>query len=163
MGGALVIAWMHAGMTSTAPVAHREKSVRLAQRVLATSPVTRDTRHVIAARHRQNWDHDLHAVPPQGEFSRLYHVRATAYMPRRIEGGRFTYTERDGRAAHGIAVDPHLIPLGTRLWIPGYGNALADDVGSAIQGHRIDVRVQEHEQMAAWGVRDLRVYVLADR
>jgi len=84
-------------------------------------------------------------------------------MPRPSEGGRYTYTQRDGKAAHGIAVDPSVIPLGTHLWIPGYGNALADDVGSAIQGHRIDVRVQEHEQLAAWGVRNLSVYVLADR
>ena len=109
-----------------------------------------------------HWERNLQAIPPQGAFHRLYRVRATAYMPRRAEGGRYTVTQRDGRSAHGVAVDPRIIPLGTHLWIPGYGPAIADDTGSAIQGHRIDIRVQKQEQESAWGARQLCVYVLQD-
>ena len=77
-----------------------------------------------------------------------------------MEGGRWTKTERDGRAVHGVAVDPALIPLGTRLWIPGYGHAIADDIGGAIKGHRIDLRMQSASNMRQWGVRNIQVYVL---
>ena len=89
-------------------------------------------------------------------------MRASAYIPRSVgvEGGRWTKTERDGRASHGVAVDPRIIPLGTRVWIPGYGYALADDIGSAIKGHRIDLRMQEPSRMHIWGVRIVPVYVL---
>lgn len=94
----------------------------------------------------------------------MFRVKATAYCPinTRMEGGRWTATQRDGRSAHGIAVDPRLIPLGTRLWVPGYGHAVADDTGGAIKGHHIDVRLQTRSGMSKWGVRRLNVYVLAD-
>jgi 3D (Asp-Asp-Asp) domain-containing protein len=79
-----------------------------------------------------------------------------------MEGGRWTVTERDGRSAHGVAVDPDIIPLGSRLWIPGYGHAIADDIGGWIKGHRIDVRCQDDESMDNWGRRKVRVYVLEE-
>ena len=89
-------------------------------------------------------------------------MRASAYVPfsEGSEGGRWTKTERDGRASHGVAVDPRVIPLGTRLWIPGYGHAQADDIGSAIKGNRIDLRMQERSNMRDWGVRRVVVYVV---
>lgn len=89
-------------------------------------------------------------------------MRATAYTPiaTRMEGGRYTKTLRDGRSSHGVAVDPDLIPLGSRLWIPGYGHAVADDTGGWIQGHRVDVRVQDADNMMDWGHKRVRVYVL---
>jgi 3D (Asp-Asp-Asp) domain-containing protein len=110
------------------------------------------------------WDEDLHAHPPRGAFRRFFRMTATAYTPinTRMEGGRRTVTRRDGRSAHGVAVDPDLIPLGSRVWIPGYGHAIADDIGGRIRGHRVDVRVQDYANMEVWGVRKVRVYVLED-
>jgi 3D (Asp-Asp-Asp) domain-containing protein len=110
------------------------------------------------------WDRDIHALPSRGQFKRFYRVTATAYRPinTRMEGGRWTVTERDGRSAHGVAVDPDIIPLGSRLWIPGYGHAVADDIGGWIKGHRIDIRCQDDESMDDWGRRNVRVYVLED-
>ena len=110
------------------------------------------------------WDRHLNAVPPSGTFLRSFRVRATAYTPINtpMEGGRWTATMRDGRSAHGVAVDPDLIPMGSHLWIPGYGHAIADDTGGAIKGHRIDVRMQNYQEMEDWGVRRIRVYVLRD-
>ena len=91
-------------------------------------------------------------------------MKATAYTPvnTRMEGGRYTSTLRDGRAEHGVAVDPGLIPLGSHLWIPGYGHAVADDIGGAIKGHHVDIRVQVYGHMSDWGTRPVRVYVLQE-
>ncbi len=109
-----------------------------------------------------HWDSSLAAHPSRGSYRRRLPVRATAYTPINdpVEGGRWTKTERDGRSVHGVAVDPRVIPLGTRLWIPGYGHAIADDIGSAIKGHRIDLRMQQAANMHRWGVRQVHVYVL---
>ena len=89
-------------------------------------------------------------------------MTVTAYMPisMGIEGGRWTATSKDGRAAHGVAVDPRIIPLGTHLWIPGYGHAVADDTGSLIRGHHVDLRVQRRDSMRGWGTRQVPVYVI---
>lgn len=108
------------------------------------------------------WDTNINAVPDKGQFVRFYRMKVTAYTPinTRMEGGRYTSTLRDGRAEHGVAVDPNLIPLGSHLWIPGYGHAIADDMGGAIQGHHVDLRMQRRGNMGIWGVRPVRVYVL---
>lgn len=63
-------------------------------------------------------------------------------------------------AGHGIvAVDPRYIPLGTRLYIPGYGHALAGDTGSAIRGNRIDLGFESHRDALRFGRRSIVVYV----
>jgi 3D (Asp-Asp-Asp) domain-containing protein len=56
-----------------------------------------------------------------------------------------------------VAVDPTVIPLGTRLTIPGYGDAVAADTGGAIIGARIDLWFPTEEQALAWGWRTLTV------
>ncbi len=58
----------------------------------------------------------------------------------------------------GVAVDRRLIPLRSRVLIPGYGTVLADDVGGAIKHNRIDVRFSSHAKALNWGVRNLRIY-----
>jgi 3D (Asp-Asp-Asp) domain-containing protein len=58
-------------------------------------------------------------------------------------------------------VDPAVIPLGTRLYIPGYGFAVAADVGGAIVGDRIDLCYDDAQQAIDWGVRDVTVYILS--
>jgi 3D (Asp-Asp-Asp) domain-containing protein len=65
------------------------------------------------------------------------------------------------RAGHGIvAVDPRVIPLGTKLYIPGYGQALAGDTGGAIRGNRIDLGFNSHGDAISFGRRPVVVYVL---
>jgi uncharacterized protein YabE (DUF348 family)/3D (Asp-Asp-Asp) domain-containing protein len=64
-------------------------------------------------------------------------------------------------AGHGIvAVDPRFIPLGTKLYVPGYGRALAGDTGSAIKGRRIDLGFDSLAAARAFGRRTITVYVL---
>ncbi|MBV8530446.1 MAG: hypothetical protein JO104_03940, partial [Candidatus Eremiobacteraeota bacterium] len=65
------------------------------------------------------------------------------------------------RAGHGIvAVDPRVIPLGTRLYILGYGVAVAGDTGGAIVGHRIDLGFDSIRDAMLFGRRDVTVYRL---
>ena len=52
-----------------------------------------------------------------------------------------------------VAVDPSLIPLGTRMTIPGYGEGVAADVGSSINGATIDLWFPTRTQAFAWGRR----------
>jgi 3D (Asp-Asp-Asp) domain-containing protein len=71
-----------------------------------------------------------------------------------------------GRTASGIpvgpgvvAVDPSVIPLGTRLSIPGYGQGVAADTGGAIRGARIDLWFSSHAEALAWGRRTVTISV----
>lgn len=59
-----------------------------------------------------------------------------------------------------IAVDPKLIPLGTRVWVEGYGEAIAGDIGGAIKGHKIDVFIPAYESAMEWGVKKVKMRVL---
>jgi 3D (Asp-Asp-Asp) domain-containing protein len=80
-------------------------------------------------------------------------VVASAYA---IPGATATGTT----AARGtIAVDPAVIPLGTRLAVPGYGPGIASDTGSAILGARIDVWFATIEEALAWGTRTMTVTI----
>jgi len=87
------------------------------------------------------------------------HMEATAYTP--FCPGCNGYTALGERAGYGIvAVDPRVIPLGTKLFIPGYGPAIAGDTGSAIRGNRIDLGFESHADAMAFGRRVITVYVL---
>ncbi|WP_174521032.1 3D domain-containing protein [Bacillus smithii] len=59
-----------------------------------------------------------------------------------------------------IAVDPSVIPLGTKVYVEGYGDAIAGDTGGSINGNRIDVFVPNDQQARNWGVRTVTVKVL---
>ncbi len=79
-------------------------------------------------------------------------VVATAYAA----GGQ---TSTGRAAAPGVvAVDPRVIPLGTRLYIPGIGVVTAADTGGSVRGNRIDICVASEAAAARWGVRTITVY-----
>ena len=58
------------------------------------------------------------------------------------------------------AGDKDLIPLGSLLYIEGYGYAVANDVGSAIKGKTVDVYMERAAQCGIWGARKTTVYVI---
>lgn len=58
-----------------------------------------------------------------------------------------------------IAVDPSVIPLGTRVYVPGYGEAVAADTGSAVQGAIIDVWLPSYEAAVDWGVKTVTITI----
>ncbi len=92
------------------------------------------------------------------EGSRLT-VTTTAYAPG-CDGVDFV-TATGARAGYGIiAVDPRVIPLGTRLYIPGYGYGIAADTGGAIKGNKIDLCFDTRAEAIAWGRRTVTITIL---
>lgn len=68
-------------------------------------------------------------------------------------------TANGSKAGPGrIAVDPRVIPLGTRLYVEGYGECVAVDTGGAIKGRIIDVWFSDRAQCMRWGRRSVNVW-----
>lgn len=96
------------------------------------------------------------AKAPNGG-SAMY-VTATGYW-KWVTGSGITATGR--KAGYGIvAVDPRVIPLGTKLYVPGYGYALAADTGGAIKGNKIDLCFNTHAEAKRYGRRRLTVQIV---
>lgn len=95
----------------------------------------------------------------QASYRDVYRMEATAYLPADGNGDGITAT---GIAASRgvVAVDPDVIPLGSRVYIPGYGIAIAADTGGAIRGERIDLCMESYGEAINFGRRNVEVYVL---
>lgn len=77
------------------------------------------------------------------------------------------YTWTGNRTATGtwpsrgtVAVDPEVIPLGSRLYVEGYGEAVAEDTGGAIKGEIIDLYMESEDECWQWGRRQVEVRVI---
>ena len=92
-------------------------------------------------------------------YTQMFGMEATAYLP--TDGSAEGITAMGIPATYGIvAVDPDVIPLGTRVYIPGYGEALAADTGGAIYGYKIDLCMEDYWQAMDFGRRTVTVFVL---
>ena len=106
------------------------------------------------------------AVIPVGYMPVAMEVTAYAPLdPAAVEGmchdGDPWTTASGARSTPGrsIAVDPDVIPLGSRVWIAGIGWRVAEDVGGAINGHMIDLMVESREGAFAWGRQERIVWI----
>lgn len=93
--------------------------------------------------------------------NQLINFREARYM------GASAYTYTGYHTATGktptvgtVAVDPSVIPLGSRMYIEGYGYATAGDTGGSIKGDRLDLFMEERGQCLNWGRRTVKVYIL---
>lgn len=97
------------------------------------------------------------------EVVKKLNVQATAYSCNGLPGVTFSGTPARVGA---IAVDPSVIPLGTRMYIVSddgayiYGEAVAEDIGGGIKGNKIDLYFDTFDECRAFGVRDCTVYIL---
>ncbi|QFK73279.1 hypothetical protein F7984_10300 [Pradoshia sp. D12] len=92
-------------------------------------------------------------------------VKATAYTADCEGGTGVTYTGIDLKANPNqkvIAVDPSVIPLGTKVYVEGYGHAIAGDIGGAIKGNKIDVFIPSQSEAEDWGIKTVDVKILED-
>ena len=92
--------------------------------------------------------------------SRTYSMVATAYS--NLGNGKWgSQTATGATCRRGIvAVDPRVIPMGTRLYVEGYGECIALDTGGAIKGMRIDLFMDRESECNRWGRRRVQVIVL---
>jgi 3D (Asp-Asp-Asp) domain-containing protein len=97
---------------------------------------------------------------------RMLEMEATAYDAGPQSTGKWS---SGGRTASGkkvkfgmVAVDPRVIPLGTKLFIEGYGYAVAEDTGGAIKGLRIDLFYESRREALQFGRRKVKVYIIDD-
>lgn len=102
-------------------------------------------------------------VDPPANYRKKLVMESTAYEPGPTSCG----ASANGRTACGlqagygvVAVDPRVIPLGTRLFIENYGYAVAGDTGGAIKGNIVDVGFLTVDECYQWGRRDVTVYIL---
>ncbi|WP_253199716.1 3D domain-containing protein [Clostridium gasigenes] len=95
-----------------------------------------------------------------GEYLATYAMSATAYT-----GGTITASGlkpiRDPNGISTISVDPSVIPLGSKVLIPGYGYAIASDTGGAIKGNIIDLYLNSHEECVSWGRQNVTLHLIA--
>ncbi|EKX97579.1 3D domain-containing protein [Selenomonas sp. oral taxon 138] len=90
---------------------------------------------------------------------RSVYVSATGYSA--FDPGNGNRTATGTMVRRGvIAVDPSVIPLGTRVFIPGYGEAVAEDIGGSIHGYRIDVAFDSHAEALMFGRQDLEIFIM---
>lgn len=103
-------------------------------------------------------DSTLTSAPAAGGTT--YTMEATAYA-----GGTVTYMgSKPVRIPGGIstvAVDPDVIPLGSKVYVSGYGYALATDTGSAIKGMKIDLYMNSESECYAFGRRTVTVQIVS--
>ena len=108
-------------------------------------------------------------------YSKVLDMKATAYTAsfectgKHPDHPQFGITYTGVRAKRGIvAVDPKVIPLGTRLYVeiagstPDYGYAVAADIGGGVKGNIIDLYLDTPQEVKAWGVKKAKVYILED-
>ncbi len=93
------------------------------------------------------------------EVTRTLTVEATAYSSQ--DPGVGTITATGATLRHGIiAVDPRVIPLGTKIYVPGYGYGIAADTGGAIKGNRIDLAYENRSDALQFGrrMKTIKIY-----
>jgi 3D (Asp-Asp-Asp) domain-containing protein len=100
-------------------------------------------------------------------YSKVLTMSATAYTAGPESTGKrpgmrgYGVTASGKHVEHGVvAVDPRVIPLGTRLYVEGYGYSIAADTGSAIKGNKIDLYMDSLWAANQFGRRNVNVYVL---
>lgn len=104
------------------------------------------------------------------QFKRMLVMKATSYtndIANTGKSGGHTATgtvptrNSDGRRWSSVAVDPSVIPLGSKLWIEGYGFAIAEDVGGAVKGNIIDLFFNAGtKEYRNWSTHTVKVYIL---
>lgn len=87
----------------------------------------------------------------------------TAYCPCyecSEQWGRQTSTGAIATEGRTVAVDPSVIPYGTKIEIEGVGIRIAEDCGGAIKGNKIDLYFESHEETERWGVQERNIKIL---
>lgn len=129
------------------------------QRELLETEKTPPTNEIVRRGTKIVWR--LYNTPEQGRinyWAKLENVWATSYDGNCVGCRGLTYSGT--KVKKGVcAVDPKVIPLGTNMYIPGYGLCRAEDIGGAIEGYKIDLGFENVTQ-GFWSAKYTDVYLL---
>ena len=103
---------------------------------------------------------DMPEQKSERELLGTYEITAYSYN----EGGGENYETKSGRTPepyYTVAVDPDVIPLGTKLYIEGIGEVRADDTGGAVEGEVVDLHVG-YDETESFGRQERKVYRIDD-
>ncbi|AIQ12111.1 hypothetical protein PDUR_09400 [Paenibacillus durus] len=158
--------------TKSGREADREPALSSIQPVAAAMPVLQTYSHK-PSKELNNQSSFPVAAPAPEQIIRSFKMTATGYTagfestgkhPSHPEYG-ITYSgvkvRRDKNAVSTIAADPKVLPLGSILYVPGYGYAIVADTGSAIKGHKIDLYFSTTKQVyREWGKQLVEVQLI---
>lgn len=116
-------------------------------------------RHAAAAATAPQASHNLMEIKPDYEwldFEATYYTKDEPGM----DGRGITKMGTTVEAGHTIAVDPDIIPLGTRVYIEGIGYRVAEDTGGAIKGKHIDIYVDSEKEFPDAGRIKTRIRIV---
>ncbi|WP_144510413.1 LysM peptidoglycan-binding and 3D domain-containing protein [Bacillus sp. FJAT-22090] len=100
---------------------------------------------------------------PTSVANKEFTVSSTAYTASCEGCSGITSTGIDLRAnptKKVISVDPSIIPLGSRVWVEGYGEAIAGDTGGSIKGKKIDIFMATKQEAVNWGQKNVHIKIL---
>lgn len=112
-------------------------------------------------------EQEIEQLEAEREASRLIDAEVSRGAERVMMMEATAYTWTGQRTASGtwpaigtVATDPEVIPLGTKIWVEGYGEAVAEDTGGAVKGNIIDVYLATEAECWQWGRRQVEVRIL---
>lgn len=100
------------------------------------------------------------SAPKEGKVIQVKATAYTAYCKGCIGITKTGVDLRSNPNQKVIAVDPAVIPLGSKVYVDGYGYATAADIGGGINGHEVDLYMQHVSDANQWGVRMVDVRIL---
>ncbi|WP_026564289.1 3D domain-containing protein [Bacillus sp. UNC41MFS5] len=145
---------IYEGLNNTTTKVVTEEPIKQAAQAASANP---------AAQAPKESEPKVEAASTSNTSSREITVKATAYTASCEGCSGTTATGINLKAnpnAKVIAVDPNVIPLGSKVYVEGYGEATAGDTGGAIKGNRIDVFIPSQQDAINFGVKQLKVKIL---
>lgn len=157
LGEEEVEAWGQDGVKMVTRLLHLEDGIQTMATIIAERTTVSPTPQIVRVGTRDT----VETSRGDMRFKRIEYMEATAYTP--TDGSWHGITASGIPARRGIvAVDPRVIPLGSRLYVSGYGLALAADTGGDIVGNRIDVCIENSSEAWRYGRQPVKVYILAE-
>ena len=157
LGEEEVEAWGQDGVKMVTRLLHLEDGIQTMATIIAERTTVSPAPQIVRVGTRDT----VETSRGDMRFKRIEYMEATAYTP--TDGSWHGITASGIPARRGIvAVDPRVIPLGSRLYVSGYGLALAADTGGDIVGNRIDVCIENSSEAWRYGRQPVKVYILAE-
>ncbi|WP_026562431.1 G5 and 3D domain-containing protein [Bacillus sp. J37] len=140
-----------------------ENGQEVTRKLLKTETVQKSEDRVVALGTKVVQTSTTVASRGNDSVSKEFYVNSTAYTANCNGCSGTTATGVNLKAnpnAKVIAVDPNVIPLGTKVYVEGYGYAVAADTGSAIKGNKIDVFLSSKSAAYRWGSKRVKIKIL---